>query len=395
MTEEDDRATSPGVYAEASAGARILIVDDEDQNVRLLEEILARARFEEVVSTTDPRRVLGLFAEERPDLVLLDLRMPHLDGFAVLEQLSPRIPAGEYLPILMLTAEPSIDAKRRALSMGATDFLTKPFDVVEVLLRIKNLLETRFLHTALANQNEILEKQVRERTRHLWEAVQRLTESEAATKEATEETIRCLASAAELRDAETGWHIERMSRYSALLARRLGMPADRCEMIRLAASMHDVGKIGVPDRILSKQGELTPVEMEQIRTHAEVGHRILAGSKADVVELAATIAFTHHERFDGTGYPRGVAGQEIPLEGRIAAVADVFDALTSNRVYRRAFALGQAIEIMHAERGRHFDPDLLDLFLSSLDEVLELWQSYSDDRITASSADRSLRRGAS
>lgn len=361
--------------------AKILIVDDEEPNIHLLEKLLVRAGYADLETTTDPRRVLRLFEDYRPDLILLDLRMPYLDGFAVLDQLKAQIAANSYLPILVLTADISADAKRRALSMGAKDFLTKPFDHIEVALRVRNLLETRLLHVELQHHNEILEERVRQRTANLWEAVQRLTESETATREATEETIQRLAIAAELRDEETGWHIERMSRYAALLARRVGMDDSRCELIRLASSMHDVGKIGVGDRILLKQGKLTAQEFEAIKQHARIGHRILADSKAEVLQIAAVIALTHHERFDGAGYPEGLDGEEIPLEGRIAAVADVFDALTSDRVYRRAYALGQALEIMTEERGRHFDADLLDLFLDSMDDVLAIWQTYSDDRI--------------
>lgn len=364
--------------------ARILIVDDEEQNVRLLQEILARGGFGEVASTTDPRAALHLYETSKPDLILLDLHMPALDGFVILEQLQQRVLPGDYLPVLVLTAEVSSEAKRRALTMGARDFLAKPLDVTEVLLRIRNLLETRFLHTALARQNEILEEQVRERTTHLWEAVKRLTESEKETRIATEETIRHLAVAAELRDEETGRHIERMSRYSMILASRLGLEEERCELIRLAASMHDIGKIGVPDRILRKRGKLTPADMKEMRSHAEVGNSILAGSKADLVELAANISLTHHERFDGAGYPRGLAGEDIPIEGRIAAVTDVFDALTSNRVYRRALPLGQAVETMTVERAMHFDPELLDLFLGQMDDILDIWERYSDERIAGS-----------
>lgn len=378
---QEESADVDQIRAEELEAARILIVDDEEQNVQLLRRILARAGFQNLVSTTDPRRVLGLFSEEQPDLILLDLRMPHLDGFGVLDQLRPRMAPGAYLPVLVLTAEISAEAKRRVLAMGAKDFLTKPFDVVEVLLRIRNLLKTRALHVALAGQNQLLEERVRERTADLWEAVQRLTESEQAIRTATEETIHRLAAAAELRDEETGWHIERVSRYSALIAERLGMDPERCERVRMAASMHDIGKIGVPDRILRKRGKLTSAEKEEIQRHAEVGHRILADSKAEVVELAATIALTHHERFDGGGYPRGLVGERIPLEGRMVAIADVFDALASDRPYRRALPLGEAFEVLRAESGLHFDPDVLDLFLGSLDEVLAIWQAYSDVRI--------------
>lgn len=377
MTDKDGEPSGQ-VAADAGKDARILIVDDEEPNVELLVEILAAAGFRDVVSTTDSRRAVDLFEEARPDLILLDLHMPHLDGFAVLERLGHRIPRGSNLPILVLTAEASLEAKRRALSRGARDFLTKPFDITEVILRIRNLLETRRLHTALARQNAVLEERVQERTAHLWEAVQRLQESEAATRAAIAETIRHLASAAELRDEETGRHIERMSRYCGVIAARIGYEEERCDLIRLAASMHDIGKIGVPDRILRKKGKLTAAEMEEMRTHADVGFRILEDSHAEVIELAALIALTHHERFDGGGYPRGLVGEVIPIEGRIAAVADVFDALTSNRVYRRALPLGQAIDIMRAERGRHFDSELLDVFLGATEEVLEIWQRYPD-----------------
>jgi putative two-component system response regulator len=358
--------------------ARILIVDDEQANVRLLETVLARAAFSNTISTTDSRKVLGLFRSERPDLVLLDLRMPGFDGFAVLQQLQKEIPPDEYLPILVLTADVGDETKRRALSVGAKDFLLKPFDQVEVVLRVKNLLEARILHVALQNQNEILEERVRERTAGLWEAVQRLGESEAATRAATDETIQRLAMAAELRDEETGWHIARMSRYAAILGGRTGMDEEACEVLRLASSMHDVGKIGVADRILLKRGRLTPKEFEGIKEHPNIGYRILADSKADVLQLAAAIALTHHERFDGSGYPHGLAGNEIPIVGRIAAIADVFDALTSDRVYRKAFPLGQALDMLKEERGRHFDPELLNLFLDSLDGPLEIMHRFRD-----------------
>lgn len=366
------------MVSEQVSKARILIVDDEDANVLLLERILQAAGFGNVESTTDPRRVLRIFETHQPDLILLDLRMPHLDGYAVLDLLKARNLPETYLPVLVLTADITPEVKRRALSMGAKDFLTKPLDQVEVVLRVRNLLETRRLHVKLQGQNEVLEEMVRERTSHLWEALQRLTESEAATREATEETIRRLALAAELRDEETGWHIERMSRYAALLAGRVGMDSSRCELIRLASSMHDVGKIGIPDRILLKKGKLTSVEFETIKEHPKIGYRILAESKAEVLQVAATIAHTHHERYHGNGYPEGLSGEGIPIEGRIATIADVFDALTSNRVYRKSFPLGQALEMMKEERGRHFDPALLDAFIGSLDDALTIMEQYHD-----------------
>jgi putative two-component system response regulator len=291
------------------------------------------------------------------------------------------VPPGSFLPVIVLTADVATDVRRRALAAGASDFLTKPFDATEVLLRIRNILRTRSLHVALESQNEVLDRRVRERTASLAQAVQRLTRSENATRRATEETIHRLAAAAELRDEETGSHIQRMSRYAALLAGRAGLDADRCELIRLASLLHDIGKIGVPDGILRKPGTLTPEEFEAMKEHAAIGCAVLAGSEAEVLQLAATIARTHHERVDGTGYPGGISAEAIPLEGRIAAIADVFDALTSPRIYRPAFSVDEAVHVMREGRGRHFDPALLDAFLDGIDDVLAIRASCVEERV--------------
>jgi putative two-component system response regulator len=213
---------------------------------------------------------------------------------------------------------------------------------------------------------------VHERTADLWNAVRNLEAAQKDLRESREDTIQRLAIAAEFRDVETARHVDRMSRYCELIARKLGEDYDRCELIRTASAMHDVGKIGIPDRILLKPGKLDPDELEIMQTHAELGYRILNGSRSELLQSAAAIALSHHEWWDGSGYPYGLAGEAIPLEGRIAAIADVFDALTSNRVYRKGFTLGEAVEMMAAERGTHFDPDLLDLFLGSLDQVVAI-----------------------
>lgn len=328
--------------------ASILIVDDEEPNVRLLERILDGAGYSNVESTTDPRRVLPLYIEREPDLILLDLHMPHLDGFEVMRQLKPLIPDGTYLPILVLTADVTSDAKERSLSDGARDFLTKPFDVTEVLLRVGNLLETRFLHRQLQQQNRRLEDRVRERTEEL--------------EQAHIETFERLALAAEYRDDDTGQHTRRVGRTAAVVARALGLPSSEVELIERASGLHDVGKIGVSDAILLKPERLTPVEFEVVKTHTIVGAKILSGSRSPLLRMAEEIALTHHERWDGSGYA-GLAREGIPLTGRITTVADVFDALTHRRPYKDPWPVEKALAEIASQRGRQFDPDVVDAFL--------------------------------
>lgn len=348
----------------------ILIVDDEPANVRLLERLLQKAGYEHVYSTTDSTDVKVLYPQIEPDLILLDLHMPVLDGFAIMRYLAAVIATDDYRPVLVLTADVTPTIKHRALEGGAQDFLTKPFDPPEVLARVGNLLETRFLHVQLRRHNELLEEKVRERTADLWSAVGKLEIAEKELRLAQEETIHRLSLAAEYRDDETSRHLERMSRYCALLGSKMGADRWRSDVFRIASKMHDIGKIGVPDSILLKPGKLTPEEFDIMKQHASIGYQILRDSRSELASTGATIAWTHHEKIDGTGYPLGLSGDEIPIEGRIAAIADVFDALTTNRVYRKAFTLPEALKIMQEGRGNHFDAELLDLFLESLDEVL-------------------------
>jgi putative two-component system response regulator len=328
--------------------AKILIIDDEPANVRLLERLLQQEGFASLQSATDSRQALPLYTEFQPDLILLDLHMPHLDGFAVMNQLRPRIREGEFLPILVLTADVATETKLQALSMGAVDFLTKPLDHAEVRLRIRNLLQTRFLYKEVQHQKEVLEDKVRERTADL----------ERAQLEALER----LALAAEFRDDETGQHTQRVGVRSAMLAKAMGLSPDLVEQIRRAAPLHDVGKIGIPDAILRKPGKLTPEEFELMKTHTTIGARILSGSGSPLLQMAEEIALTHHERWDGTGYS-GLSGERIPLSGRIVALADVFDALTNDRIYRQAVPLEEALAEIERQRERHFDPRMVDAFL--------------------------------
>ena len=339
------------MQADRLSAARIVIVDDEPANVRLLERILQHAGYTDLTSTTDPRDALALCKETEPDLILLDLHMPHVDGFAVMAELRPLLVDDNYLPILVLTADITPEAKQRALSGGAKDFLTKPIDPPEVLLRIKNLLDTRFLHLQLQNQNLILEEKVRVRTREL--------------EEAKLEILNRLARAAEFRDDATGEHTRRVGETAAALAGALGLPAAEVELIGRAAPLHDVGKIGIPDAILLKPGRLTIEEFEVMKTHTTIGAEILAGSRFPLLQLAQEIALTHHERWDGAGYPRGLKGEAIPLVGRVVAVADAFDAMTHDRPYRKALSTPEAWEILWEGAGAQWDGGLVEALAST------------------------------
>jgi len=343
--------------------ARILIIDDQELNVRILQRILQKAGYTNLRSLTESRQTLEVFEEFRPDLILLDLMMPEMDGFEVMARLKAVVAQECYLPILVLTADITPESKHRALEQGARDFLTKPFDHTEVLLRIKNLLETRFLHlqieaqnTILANQNQILEEKVRERTQDLeW---------------AQQEIVLRLAQANEFRDDHTGQHIHRVGRISALLAGQLGLPADRVEVIRHAATLHDVGKIAIADGILLKPGSLNDKEFEIMRSHTVLGAALLSKGRSEIVRTAERIASTHHERWDGSGYPQGMEGEQIPIEGRIVALIDVFDALTHERPYKKAWSLEVAMAEIERESGRHFDPRVVEAFMALPHEVL-------------------------
>jgi putative two-component system response regulator len=327
--------------------ARILIVDDEDANVEMLRRILTRAGLTQIESTTDSRQAGSLYDAHHPDLILLDLHMPHMDGLEVMDQLN-EIARAPYLPILILSGDLTPEARRDALSHGAKDFVNKPFQADELLLRIRTLLETRLLYVQIQSQNQLLEAKVRERTRELVEA--------------QIEIIERLAIAAEFRDDTTGHHTQRVGQMSALLARQLGLPDTQVSLIGRAAPLHDVGKIGVPDTILMKMGKLTPAEFEIVKQHTVIGGRILSGGKFALLKLAEEIAVSHHERWDGDGYA-GMRGAAVPLPGRIVAVADVFDALIQQRPYKPAWPVAEAIAEIDRQRGRQFDPDVVDAFL--------------------------------
>jgi len=330
--------------------ARILLIDDEPCAIKVLRRVLEHAGYTRVADTTDPLQAVTLFEEFRPDLICLDLQMPALDGFGVLERLEPWIPRGTYLPILVLTGDASAAAKQRALSLGAKDFVAKPFDQAEVLLRIHNLLTPRFMHLELAAYSHQLERQVEGRTRSL--------------KTSNLEVLGRLARAGEFRDDATGKHTRRVGRMAGCLAQRIGVDRAEVELITNAAPLHDIGKIGVPDKILLKPGKLTAAEFEVMKRHSAIGADLLSGGHSTLIQMAADIAHHHHERWDGTGYPEGLKGESISLPARVVGLVDVFDALTHARPYRAAWPLQNVLNAIQVKAGAHFDPQLVPAFMS-------------------------------
>ncbi|MBI5490051.1 MAG: response regulator [Deltaproteobacteria bacterium] len=331
--------------------ARILIVDDQDVNVRLLEQVLRKAGYSKLRGTTDSAQALPIFEEFRPDAVILDLLMPPPDGYQVLEQLRGRMPEVE-VPIVVITADVTSGARQRALSLGAIDFLTKPFDHVEVLLRIANVLDVRYCHLRTRADRILLAETVRERTGGL--------------ESAQNEILDRLARLAEFRDDDTGEHTQRVGRIAAALARALQVDEREVRLIRRAAPLHDIGKVGIPDEILLRKGPLAPDERLLMQGHTRIGARILSGSPFRVLQLAETIALRHHERWDGTGYPDRLAAGSVPVAARITAVVDVWDALIHERPYKKAWPAERAAEELCGQRERQFDPEVVDAFLELL-----------------------------
>jgi putative two-component system response regulator len=347
-----------------TAVMRVMIVDDAPVNVLHMAQLLQKLAGLSVQKFTDPAQALTWSAANDADLAIIDYMMPEIDGLEFAQRFRA-LPGKADTPLLMVTADHGSDVRYRALRLGAIDFLNKPLDGAEFLARVKNMLDLRASQKQVAARAEWLTCEVEKATR------------EILARE--RETLFCLGRAAEYRDPETGAHILRMAHYSRLIAARLGLSDDEQQLILSAAPMHDIGKLGTPDNILLKPGRLTPEEFEIMKQHAMIGYRILKDSSSRVLQAGAEIARTHHEKFDGSGYPDGLRGESIPLHGRIVAVADVFDALTSERPYKKAWEIARALEFLRDGSGTHFDPRCVDAFLRDTDEVLAIRERYRDD----------------
>jgi cyclic di-GMP phosphodiesterase len=352
-----------------------LLVVDDDQALRRWEERVVRERGYSCDGACDANEAQEHLRRCTYQLALVDVNMPGESGMELLARIRRIHPE---VAVLMVTGQDSTKLAMTAIELGAYGYLVKPVGSGELLINIANALHRRRRELENLRLVQRLQATVNERSHELEDALQDLQLSETKVWVSQAETIFRLARLVEFRDEETGHHLQRMSSYCELLAWRIGLSEQRCELMRLSSQLHDVGKVAVPDSILLKHGKLTPEEFQIIKSHAETGFQMLAGSASEVVQLGALIARTHHERWDGSGYPRGLAAEEIPLEGRIAALADVFDALTSDRIYRSALPVRSAVEMMQEERGRHFDPELLDAFLGALPEIEAIRQAYVD-----------------
>jgi putative two-component system response regulator len=366
----------PGMAQETRAGARLLIVDDEELNRELLEGMV-ECLGHEAESARDGQEALTRLSPAI-DLVLLDVMMPGMDGLEVARRIRIDPEYGD-LPIIMVTALANKADRLRAVEAGANDFIAKPVDLTELRVRTTSLLKMKAAQDAVKRHQVELEALVQVRTTALRHALTEVVDAQQETQQAHLDTIRRLGMAAECRDGQTAAHLERVGHYCAVLARRLGLPEREVEILRYASLMHDVGKIGTPDAILRKPGPLTAAEREVMQQHTLIGARLLRDSASELLRAGEIIVLSHHEKWDGSGYPKGLKGEEIPLYGRICAVADVFDALTSRRPYKEACSNEQAYAILRSGRGSHFDPHILDLFFAHLDEIVAVQQQYRDE----------------
>jgi putative two-component system response regulator len=359
----------------ANDGAHLLIVDDEELNRELLQDMVECLGHTSEVAV-DGREALARL-NPAIDLVLLDVMMPGLDGLEVTQRIRED-PQFVHLPIVMVTALADKADRLRAVEAGANDFITKPVDRTELRVRVTSQLKVKAAQDEIQRHRRELEAAVERRTADLRQALDDLVYAQHRTRDAHFETVQRLGIAAECRDGQTAAHLDRVGQYCVVLARALGLPPEEVDILRHASPMHDVGKIGTPDAILLKPGPLTPDERAVMQQHTLIGANILRDASSEILQSAETIVLSHHERWDGRGYPNGLAGEAIPLYGRICAVADVFDALTTRRPYKDALSNETALEILRAGRGAQFDPRLIDLFIAHLDEIVAIQERYRE-----------------
>jgi two-component system response regulator RpfG len=340
----------------------ILIIDDQFTSRKILEQlIITLGDHLEVTTFSEPLEALEWAMVHQPDLVLTDYKMPNMDGIGFTRRFRAKYPD---VPLVVITGVEDREIRYQALEAGATDFLTKPIDHMECRARCRNLLLLSHHQQLIKDRADLLQQRVLEATQDI------------RTRE--QETLLRLAKAGEYRDEETGNHILRMAKFARVMAEKIGLPENDCHVIEIAAPMHDIGKIGIPDKILLKPGKLDQDELIIMRTHCRIGYEILKDSPSKYLQMGAVIALGHHERYDGTGYPSRLRGYEIPLEARIVAVADVFDALTSVRPYKKAWSIQDALNYLNAEKGKHFDPDCIDAFLAQFEKILNIRQQFLD-----------------
>ncbi len=370
---------------EQTKSAKIMIIDDEPLVIRVVRRFLQSTGYTQFIEITESTRAMEAIQVQRPDVILLDINMPLVTGLDILRA-RQNITDCVFTPVIILSADSDAKTKHEALQLGATEFLKKPVDPHDLILRVQNALIVKAHQNHLSNYAEMLEREVEKRTEEVVRS--------------REQIIHCLARAAEYRDNETGQHVVRVGKYAAIIADELGFDKGYCHQIELAAQLHDVGKIGVPDSILMNPNRLDAEQMAIMSTHCDLGlaiigplaeseletHRnIVSGGKelrgqevTPLLKLASSIALTHHEKWDGNGYPRGIKGEDIPIEGRITTVADVFDALSTKRPYKEGFPLKKCLEIMNSEKGTRFEPRIFAAFLRRFQDVVHIYETYAD-----------------
>ncbi len=340
----------------------VLIVDDTKTNIDILVNGLSSEPYSIAVAI-DGESALDIVSQEQPDLILLDIMMPDMDGHEVCRRLKNN-PQTAMIPVIFLTALENIENKTAAFEGGAVDYITKPFDMAEVKARVKTHLELSLSKKMLADQNRQLEYLVQKRTRELNDVNLQLAETQI-------EVVMRLGLGTEMRDDETGAHVQRIRKMVEIIASKTQTSDTTAELWGLASTMHDVGKVGIPDAILLKPGKLTEQEFAIMRSHTIIGAKILSDGKSELIRTAHDIALSHHEKWNGSGYPKKLKGNDIPLAGRITALADVFDALLSRRPYKEPWPLEKVTDLINSERTEHFDPEIVDLFMEALPEIIK------------------------